>query len=143
MKPNKQVAQNNRITSLICAVYHDIAVKSGLSDCAFNILYSLAENDGERPQSDIVKDTGISRQTVNSALRKLEKDGITYLKQGVGRNTVVCLTEKGLKLAENKITPVMEAEGSVFASWSQDELNSYFGLQLRFLNQLKAKVDLL
>ncbi len=143
MKPNKQVVQNNRIASLIGAVYHDVAVKLGLSDCAFNILYALAETDGERLQSDIVKVTGISRQTVNSALRKLEKDGITYLKQDVGRKTVVCLTDKGVAFAEKKITPIMNAEADVFASWNKEELNVYFGLQTRFLNQLKAKVDLL
>ena len=79
----------------INALYHEAAVKMGVSDSTMNILYVLCEKGDACLQSEISKLTGISRQTINSAIRKLEKDGIIYLKQGEGRNTIVCLTEKG------------------------------------------------
>ena len=46
-------------------------------------------------QSVLYKETGMTRSTVNSAIRKLENAGILYLTAGRGRNTCVVLTEKG------------------------------------------------
>ena len=66
----------------INALYHDAAVKMGISDSVQNILYVICEKGDQCLQSDISKLTGISRQTINSAIRKLEKDEIIYLKTG-------------------------------------------------------------
>ena len=63
----------------INALYHEAAVKMGISDSVQNILYVLCEKGGQCLQSKISKLTGISRQTINSAIRKLEKEEIVYL----------------------------------------------------------------
>lgn len=86
----------------INALYHEAAVKMGISDSVQNILYVLCEKGGKCLQSEISKLTGISRQAINSAIRKLEKEEIVYLEQGKGRNTIVCLTEKGEKFTLEK-----------------------------------------
>lgn len=83
------------LSAEITSLYHEAAVKIGVSDTVLDILYVLCEQEGQCLQSDIFRLTGISRQTINSAIRKLERDGLAYLKQGEGRNTLVCLTEKG------------------------------------------------
>ena len=70
----------------INALYHEAAVKMGLSDSVQNILYVLCDQGSRCSQSEIGRLTGISRQTINSAIRKLERDGIVYLEQGQGRN---------------------------------------------------------
>ena len=51
----------------INALYHEAAVKMGISDSVQNILYVLCEKGGKCLQSEISKLTGISRQTINSA----------------------------------------------------------------------------
>ena len=66
----------------INALYHEAAVKMGISDSVQNILYVLCEKGGKCLQSEISKLTGISRQTINSAVRRLEKEDIVYLEQG-------------------------------------------------------------
>ena len=58
----------------INALYHEAAVKAGISDSIQNILYVICENGTSCLQSEISKLTGISRQTINSAIRKLEKE---------------------------------------------------------------------
>ena len=83
------------LSAEITSLYHEAAVKLGISDTVLNILYVLCERDGQCLQSDIFRLTGISRQTINSAIRKLEKGELVYLEQKEGRNTMVCLTEKG------------------------------------------------
>ncbi|MFR5026634.1 MAG: helix-turn-helix transcriptional regulator [Evtepia gabavorous] len=90
------------LSAEITSLYHEAAVKIGISDTVLNILYVLCEKEGQCLQRDIFRLTGISRQTINSAIRKLERDGIAYLKQGEGRNTMVCLTKKREQLFHRK-----------------------------------------
>ena len=63
----------------INALYHEAAVKMGVSDSVQNILYVICEKGTQCLQSEISKLTGISRQTINSAIRSLEKEDIIYL----------------------------------------------------------------
>ena len=62
---------NRRINYLIeetDAVYHEIAVRLGLSDSVMLILYALEDAGGQIPLTTIYRQTGASKQTVNSAL---------------------------------------------------------------------------
>ena len=72
----------------INALYHEAAVKMGISDSVQNILYVICSKGNQCLQSEISKLTGISRQTIHSALHKLEKDGIVRIEAGQGRNTI-------------------------------------------------------
>lgn len=92
------------LSAEITSLYHKAAVKMGISDTVLNILYVLCEKEGQCLQSDIFRLTGISRQTINSAIRKLEKSELVYLEQREGRNTMVCLTEKGKDFSTEKFS---------------------------------------
>mgnify|MGYP000967954586 CR=1 FL=1 len=107
---NKKARMYAYLSAEITSLYHEAAVKMGISDTVLNILYVLCERDGQCLQSDIFRLTGISRQTINSAIRKLEKDGFAYLKQGEGRNTMVCLTEKGKDFSTFYLTVPISGE---------------------------------
>ncbi len=84
-------------------LYHEAAVKAGVSDSVHSILYVLCAENYRCLQSEIYKQAGISRQTINSAIRRLEQDNTIYLAKANGRNTIVCLTEKGIRFAKDKI----------------------------------------
>ena len=69
---------NRRVNYLIAQtdeVYHIIALHLGLSDSEMMVLYVLTDTGGECPLPCLLQQTGLSKQTVNSALRKLEADG--------------------------------------------------------------------
>lgn len=125
----------------INALYHEAAVKMGVSDSVQNILYVICEKGDRCLQSDISKLTGISRQTINSAIRKLEKDGIVYLEQGKGRNTIVCLTEKGKKFASEKIYPLYEIENKIWNEWTAEEQEQYLLLTQKYRDALKKYLN--
>lgn len=121
----------------INALYHEAAVKAGISDSVQNILYVLYEENGRCPQSEIAHRTGISRQTINSAIRKLEKNGIITLEPGKGRNTIVCLTEAGQCFAEEKIAPLFAIENQIWNEWTEDEQREYLRLTQKYRDALK------
>ena len=125
----------------INALYHEAAVKMGISDSVQNILYVLCEKNGRCLQSEISKLTGISRQTINSAIRKLEKEDIVYLEQGEGRNTILCLTEKGKKFSSEKIMPLHEAENKIWNEWTAEEQQQYLTLTKKYRDGLKKYLE--
>lgn len=66
----------NYLSSEINSLYHQAAKKMGISDSVQNILYVLCDQGNQALQSEICSISGISRQTINSALSKLEQEGL-------------------------------------------------------------------
>lgn len=108
----------NAIESLIGCAYHEAALKMHLADSELCILYTLHTHGPGCLQSTLYKETGLTKTTVNSALKKLEKGGTLYLTPGPGRNTRVYLTESGAQLARDTAGRLMELENRIYASWT-------------------------
>lgn len=136
-----ETGQYTYLAGEINALYHEVAVKMGVSDSVQNILYVLCEKEGRCLQSEISKLTGISRQTINSAIRKLERDEIVYLEQGKGRNTILCLTEKGKNFALEKIYPLFEIENKIWNEWTPEEQQQYLALTKKYRDGLKKYLE--
>lgn len=130
----------NYLTNEIDAAYHEVAFKLGLSDSAMLILYTICNNGEECLLSDITKLSGISKQTINSALRKLESEEVVYLETFSGRKKRIYLTEKGKLLVKNTVLKVIKIENDIFASWTEEERRSYFALTERYLSSFKNKI---
>jgi DNA-binding transcriptional ArsR family regulator len=75
----------NQLLKECDTIYHTAAVNSGLSDCAFWILYTVQDTEHIYTQSEICDNSSLPRQTVNSALKKLEKDGYLTLQRIEGK----------------------------------------------------------
>lgn len=130
----------NRLTLQTDLVYHEAASRLGLTYSAMMILYSVLDNGGSCPIGDICA-FGISKQTVNSALRKLENEDIIFRRSAGGRRKDICLTEKGTALAEKTVLKIIEFENEIFASWTEHERETYFELTKRYMNQLNERVS--
>ena len=76
------------------AAYHEAALRMGMSDSAMQILYILCDSGGDCPLGKICNLSGTSKQTINSALRRLEADGVIRLEMAGSKNKNVILTER-------------------------------------------------
>ena len=130
----------NHLVTETDAVYHEAALRMGMSDSTMQILYVLCDKGGACPLGEICRLTGISKQTINSALRKLEEDGIAYLEQLGGKRKQVCLTGKGQELAQRTVVRLIEIENGILASWPREELERYLESTERYLVALRRKV---
>ena len=133
---------NRRINYLIeetDAVYHEIAVRLGLSDSVMLILYALEDAGGQIPLTTIYRQTGASKQTVNSALRKLEADGSICLRMADRKSKIVCLTESGKALAARTAGWLLSAENDIYAGWPEEDLEAYLRLAEKYLTELREK----
>ncbi|MCM1158871.1 MAG: MarR family transcriptional regulator [Bacteroidales bacterium] len=136
---SKELKRYNHLITEIDAVYHTISLKFGLSDSAMVILYTLCEAGGSCLLQDICRTSGMSKQTLNSALRKLESEDILYLEPAGAKNKKVCLTEKGKLLAEQTALKIITAENDIFLSWAQEDVEKYLELTERYLHTLQEK----
>lgn len=130
----------NLLLSEIDAVYHDAALKMGISDSAMVVLYTVCSMNGDCLLSDITRMSGVSKQTINSALRKLETEDILYLEASGARRKRVCLTQKGQELAEHTVLRLIGIENDIFRSWSAEERKIYMELTQRYLFMLQDRV---
>lgn len=129
----------NQLYREIDEIYHGIAVKMGLSDSAFHIFYTIYDLGDGCLQRDICNITSISKQTINSAVRKLESEGYLVLKQGKGRDMHIFLTVKGKELADKKIQPVIHMENHVFQDMTKEESHELLRLTHKYKELLEKK----
>lgn len=83
-------------------IYHNIAKKRSLSDSAFDILYALYIEDGQR-LSQLCKTSFLSKQTLSSSVKRLEEEG---------------LCEPSVKIAASSRSISLKLVGSVPAALS-------------------------
>ncbi|XCP83994.1 helix-turn-helix domain-containing protein [Roseburia hominis] len=63
------------------ALYHQASLKLGISDSAMRVLYAIYDSGESCSPSSIYKASGVSKQTINSVVRKLEKYADSLRKQ--------------------------------------------------------------
>ena len=137
---NQEIKRISHLLTETDASYHDAALKLGLSDSALKILYTICENGEECLLSDIIHLSGVRKQTINSALRKLEDEGIVFLKPAGVRTKKVCLTDKGKETVKDTVLKVMAIENKIFGSWERHELDMYIELTQRYLTALREEI---
>lgn len=135
-----EIRRFNRLLSEIDEVYHEVAIRQGFSDAAMAILYALSDNNGQCRLPELIKLSGVNKQTVNSALRKLEQNDIVYLEPAGGKSKRVCLTEKGFSTVHETVDKVLGVEKKIYSSWSQEEWKLYVQLTERYLNQIREEM---
>lgn len=132
----------NQICKEMDIVYHNYAKSCGLSDMAYWILYSIAESEEYFTQRDFCKEWFFAPQTVNSALKDLEKKDIIFLESVPGnkRNKWIKPTENGKRFMESFIFPIIRAECESFESLSREECDLMLSITKKYISVLKEKV---
>ena len=134
---SKKMLELNEIMKETDDLYRNLAKKFKMSDCMIWILYILREDDRSVTQSDICNMMYMPKQTVNSSLKKMEAEGyIELLNINDQRSKQVCLTEKGVDLANNTVDIIISKENNALSKMDKEE-------QALFINLFKKYKDLL
>lgn len=126
-------------------LYHMLALKFSLSDSAMWILCTMREANRELTQSEIAQEMSMSRQTVNSAIKNLEKHGYLQLAPVPGdrRNKTLSFTEKGEAFVENTVDRMLDLEHQVFAKLEvkeQEQITEILRKYTRFMREGAEKI---
>ena len=135
----RQLSEYNHLYKENTAIYRDLSVRMGLTESTFWILYTLRVEESPVTQSDMCAILGYPKQTVNSALKKLEQEGLLSLSGGRGRGgKPIRLTEAGIKLAEQTVDFVIEAEQRALLDLSTGEQTRLLTLMRRYNDALTS-----
>jgi len=126
-------------------VYHMLALKFGLSDSAMWILCTMREANRELTQSEIAQEMSMSRQTVNSAIKNLEKQGYLRLEavSGDRRNKILSFTEEGETFVKRTVDRVLSLEHQVFENLEveeQEKITQILRKYTRFMREGEEKI---
>lgn len=145
IQSSNEIKRFNHLISETDAAYHEMSLKLGLSDSAMQILYTLC--DSEENHSCLLKDicylTGLSKQTVHSAICKLEQRGILRLEMAGGKQKRVFLTEKGYQFATRTVLKIIQAENRIFAGWPREDVEAYLDFARRYLEDFRKEIQTL
>ena len=126
-------------------VYHMLALKFGLSDSAMWILCTMREANRELTQAEIAQEMSMRRQTVNSAIKNLEKQGYLRLEavSGDRRNKILSFTEEGETFVKRTVDRVLSLEHQVFENLEveeQEKITQILRKYTRFMREGAEKI---
>ncbi len=118
-------------------LYYEVSRGCGLSEAAYWSLVSVVTQHGAT-QSQIAEDMTMSRQTVNSAVKSLERRGyVRLVPTDDGRHAkLVRLTESGRLFCKDNVSPAIEAEERAFGSLSAGEQKEFVRLVRKYVGAI-------
>lgn len=141
----EQYAEFRAAEKKVDELYHRLAVQIGIPDSTLWVLYCLTELDMTHTQNSIAETMGVPKQTINSAINHLVKDGYIYLAQmAVARNSKsIHLTDKGKAYCQKMIQPIIDAEKNAANRFSAREQEIYLTLAIKHNQFLQEEFDAL
>lgn len=119
-------------------IYRDLARNLGLSECSFWILYILRADNEAPVQSEICACLHLPKQSINSALKKMEAEGFLTLTQGSDlRSKKISLTADGICLCENTVDRVIAVERAALNGLPPEEQTLFLSLFRKYNKLLK------
>ncbi len=140
---NRKLLMITQINKEFDELYHKVAVHYNLSDSCFWVLYALYEAKEPCTQKQICDYWYYNKQTINSAIKHLEKIG--YINKGYEENNKmnkkIGLTQLGLEIAEQSVKKVIEMEDKAFISVNEKELDTVIEIMQKPLTIFKEEVN--
>ena len=139
--PQAYLYEYNSIIRENDEVYREAAKALSLSDSAFWILYALWEEQGAISQGELCNTLYQPKQTVNSALKKMERGGHVELREMRDRRSKeVALTEKGKVLAKKTIELVFRAEEKAYLELAEEEQERFIAIFRKYTGLLRSSM---
>ena len=125
------------------AVYHNVAVKYGMSDTVMMILYFASDEETVLTQQEICNACFLPKQTVNTAIAGLAQKGLVELEliPGTRNKKRILLTDAGRELEKNTTDRLRGAEIRAYGKLSVEELNSYLEMTRKLTAALREETE--
>lgn len=142
MNIHKQLMEFYAITNEMDTFFTQLAIQSGLSASAHWTLYFIRQSQNGCTQKSICKQWSMSKQTVNSALKVLDKKGLITLQTSVDdrRSKQIYLTPEGEAFAKKHLDVIFAAEEKTFVELSESSRTALIQGSKDYLNALRKNL---
>ena len=128
-KISEKLKYFNSMLSEIDNLYQRLLLTINISESEFIVLFAILELGEGCSQKDIAENRYINKKTINSAIKKLQKEGYIRLVAGKYPHMHIYLTDEGKKYIGDKVIPIIEVENNALEKLPDEEfkllLNCY------------------
>lgn len=123
------------------AAYLSFAKACGLPDSEYWTL--LLASEGVKTQHEISTRLHLSKQTLNSALKSLERKKLVSLVPSSQnrRMKIICLTEPGKRFVQERVLRVNLLERQAWQSLTESERSSLINLTKKFSGSIRSSLE--
>lgn len=109
------------------ALYHRAAIQFGLTDTAMLVLYLVSDRQGACTQQELCRKSFYAKQTINTALAALVRQGYAILEPIAGNRNQknIRLTTQGLELARRTTDRLRQAELRAYSRLTPAQMQAY------------------
>ena len=124
------------------ALYSQLAERSGVSDSMLWVLYAVHMSGAQCTQRDISRIWAMSKQTVHSALKKLQEGGYITMEVSPSdrRSKHIYLTEYGLSFVRANIDGIFAAEQEAFCAMEEEERQALLRISGKYQHLLAERM---
>ena len=122
-------------------IYQSLLKVNNVSDGEYVVMFAINVLGEGCSQKDISQNGYASKKTVNSTIKKLEKDGILELRPAKYPSMQIFLTEKGKQYMQNSIVPILKLENNVLDNVTDNEFEVLANFYRKHLASFKEHVE--
>ena len=137
---NEKVKYLNSVLCEIDSLYQNMLFNKKLSDSEYVVLFSILELGEGCFQKDIVNNSYINKKTINSTIKKLEKNGLIELRAGKYPNMLIYLTIEGKAFINKNIIPIINIETNVMEGVPDSDFKLLAKTYSKYINLFKEEV---
>ena len=132
------------LNAMLCEIdklYQSLLQSKNISDSEYVVLFAILELGEGCLQKDIADNSYVNKKTINTTIKKLEKNEIITLKAGKYPNMHIYLTKKGKNYIKENIFPIVDIENKVLENMTDSEFDGLAETYVKYIeifkNQLK------
>lgn len=133
------------IDSSMCrvnALYGEWAKQNGISFNKMMTIYALNHNqDTGCTQKQICDEWLIPKQTINTIIKKLEKDGYIVFEKGINKSKIIWFTEAGREYAQTILKDLYTIEEKVIKKMGKEKVNMFLQSNFVYEKALKEVIE--
>ena len=131
----------NGMLSEISSIYEKLLSSKNVPEGVFIVLSSILDLGEGCLQKDISEISYLNKKTVNSTIKKLQKDGYIELQAGKYPNMHIYLTEKGKAYMRENIIPIIEVESKALELMSPRAFETLVESYKKYIDNFREHVD--
>ena len=132
----------NGMLSEISSIYEKLLSSKNVPEGVFIVLSSILDLGEGCLQKEISEMSYLNKKTVNSTIKKLQKEGYIELRAGKYPNMHIFLTEKGKIYMQENIIPIIEVESKALELMPSNEFATLVVSYQKYINNFREHVNM-
>ena len=132
----------NGMLSEISSIYEKLLLAKNVPEGVFVVMSSILDLGEGCLQKDISATNYVNKKTVNSTIKKLQKEEFIELKAGKYPNMHIYLTNKGREYMRNNIIPIVEVESKALELMPVSEFETLVESYRKYIDNFREHVEM-